>query len=554
MSEASVDAIVIGAGAGGGIVAAELAQAGLRVALLDRGRNFSAADSDDDELTGSQAPWNRTGQRFGPDFVETQSYRPDPGTASREVSSRDGYFSINGWCVGGGTVSYQGLSWRFHPQTFRLKSLYGAIAGSTVEDWPITYDELEPYYERAEYELGICGETPPVGPPRRKPYPMPPFPDDREAQMLFPAARRLGWKPFHPPLAITSEEYRGRPACIRCSYCIGYLCEVEAKSSTAVTVIPRALKTGMCTLLAQAVVREITVDGSGRPNGVIYREGNGPWKEMQAKLMVVAASAVETPRLLLSSQSKWFPTGIGNRYDQVGRHAHQDRGVAVFGYFDKVVSDGQGPGPGFALDFQFQDANLEGGGVLYNGFSRTPLRVLNTVPRPQGMKSWGREFKEFYRKYFWKHIRLYCGAHGLPREGNRVDLDPQLSDALGMRIVRVTHRAHSWSAPQLEWIAGRAEQFLMETGAQFTIHDRILPEPDGPLGQHQCGTCRMGSDPRSSVADRSGRVHDVPNVFVVDGSVITNSGGCNPCLTIQALAYWVSEHIVRGWKGGGLNA
>ena len=553
MSPASVDAVVIGAGAGGGIVAAELAQAGLRVALFDRGRNFSAADFDHDELTASQAPWNRNGRRFGPNFAEIQSYRADPGTATREVSSRDGYFSIVGWCVGGGTIPYQGLSWRFHPQTFRLKSLYGPITGSTVEDWPITYDDLEPYYERAEYDLGICGETPPVGPPRRKPYPMPPLPEDREAQTLFPAARRLGWKPFHPPLAITSVEYRGRPACIRCSYCIGYLCEVEAKSSTAVTVIPQALKTGLCTLHAQTVVREITVDGRGRPNGVIYREGNGPWKRMQAKMIAVAASAVETPRLLLNSKSRWFPTGIGNQHDQVGRHAHQDRSVAVFGYFDKVVSDGQGPGPGCALDFQFQDPNLQGGGVLYNAFSRTPLRVVNTLPSPQGMKSWGREFKEFYRKYFCQHIRVYCGAHGLPREGNRVDLDPQLSDALGMRIARVTHRAHSWSAPQLEWIAGRAEQLLKEAGAQFTIHGQIMPEPDGSLGDHQCGTCRMGADPRISVTDRTGRVHDVPNVFVADGSLMTNSGGCNPCLTIQALAYWVSEHIVRGWKGGGLN-
>jgi choline dehydrogenase-like flavoprotein len=383
---------------------------------------------------------------------------------------------------------------------------------------------------------------------------MPPFPEDREAQLLFPAARRLGWKPFHPPLAITSVEYRGRPACIRCPYCIGYLCEVEAKSSTAVTVIPQALKSGMCTLHAQAVVREITVDGRGCPNGVIYRKGNGPWKEMRAKLIIVAASAVETPRLLLNSQSRWFPTGIGNRYDQVGRNAHQDRSVAVFGYFDKVVSDGRGPGPGCALDFQFQDPNLEGGGVLYNAFSRTPLRVVNTLPRPQGMNSWGREFKEFYRKYFWQHIRVYCGAHGLPREGNRVDLDPQLTDELGMRIARVTHRAHSWSAPQLEWVAGRAEELLKEAGAQFTIYDPILPEADGPLGDHQCGTCRMGSNPRSSVTDRIGRVHDVPNLFVVGGSLMTNSGGCNPCLTIQALAYLVSEHIVRGWKGGGLNA
>src|SRR5271157_4523326 len=146
MSKRSVDAIVIGAGAGGGVVANELAQAGLRVALF-RGRNFSAADCDHDELTASQAPWNRNGRRFGPDFAEIQSYRPDPGTAARVVSSRGNYFSIVGWCVGGGTVSYQGLSWRFHPQTFRLKSLYGSIPGSTVEDWPISYDDLEPYYE-----------------------------------------------------------------------------------------------------------------------------------------------------------------------------------------------------------------------------------------------------------------------------------------------------------------------------------------------------------------------------------------------------------------------
>jgi len=189
MSGASVDAIVIGAGAGGGIVAAELARAGLRVSLLDRGRNFSAAADADDN--GSQALYNQTGvQRFGPDATEFQTFRGDPGTPASKVCADDYRFSIVGWCVGGGTVSYQGLSWRFHPQTFRLKSLYGPIAGSTVEDWPITYDDLEPYYEKAEYELGICGEASPVGPPRRKPYPMPPLDDDREAQLLFPAARR----------------------------------------------------------------------------------------------------------------------------------------------------------------------------------------------------------------------------------------------------------------------------------------------------------------------------------------------------------------------------
>jgi choline dehydrogenase-like flavoprotein len=163
MSTESVDVAVIGAGTGGGVVANELAQSGLRVALFDRGRRFSAADFGHDELADSQAPWNRCGRRFGPDFTEHQTYRPDPGVPARQASLRDGYFSIVGWCVGGGTVSYQGLSWRFHPETFRLKSLYGQIAGSTVEDWPISYDDLETYYERAEYELGVCGEPAATG-------------------------------------------------------------------------------------------------------------------------------------------------------------------------------------------------------------------------------------------------------------------------------------------------------------------------------------------------------------------------------------------------------
>jgi choline dehydrogenase-like flavoprotein len=170
------------------------------------------------------------------------------------------------------------------------------------------------------------------------------------------------------------------------------------------------------------------------------------------------------------------------------------------------------------------------------------------------MKSWGSEFKEFYRQYFWKHLRMYCGAHGLPREGNRVDLDPELKDALGMRVARVTCRAHKWSAPQLEWVQDRAEQLLKEAGAKFTIRTGVALEPETPMGQHALGSCRMGSDPRSSVADRTGRIHDVPNVYVADASLLTNSGGCNPCLTIQALAYLVSDNIVREWKRGGLNA
>jgi choline dehydrogenase-like flavoprotein len=550
MSVERFDAAIIGAGAGGGVAAKELAVAGLRVVLFDRGRHFEAADFGHDELADSQESWNRHGLRFGPGPTEVRTYRSDPDKPAHVVTPRDYEFSSLAWCVGGGTLSYQALAWRFHPGTFRLKSLYGPILGSSVEDYPITYEELEPCYAKAEYELGVCGE--PYGPTRSKPFPMPPQPDNREAEILFPAARRLGWKPFHPPLAITSEEYRGRPVCIRCPNCLSYGCEVEAKSSTAVTVIPEAIRTGLCVLRPDTFVREITVDSRGRPNGVIFRNAQGQWEELRAKVIVVAASATESPRLLLNSKSKWFPEGIGNRHDQVGRHVHEDKASAVFGFFDKVVGDALGPGPSFAAEFQFDQAGVPPGGVMYNSFSRLPFRVVNTVPRPEGVKSWGREFKNFYRRYFWNHIRLYYSVHGFPREGNRVDVDPEVRDSFGVPVSRITHRTHAWNARQQEWFAARVETLLKEAGAAFTIRGRIVPEHAGGIGQHQCGSCRMGRDPKNSVADRAGRVHDVPNVFIADGSLMTNAGGANPSLTIQALAYWVSEHMVRAWKGGGL--
>jgi len=550
MAVEEFDAVVIGAGAGGGVVAKELATAGLRVVLFDRGQYFAASDFGHDELADSQEPWNRKGLRFGPGPKEVRTYRPDPDKPARIVTPRDWEFSALAACVGGGTLSYQALAWRFHPGTFRLRSLCGAIPKSTVEDYPLTYEELEPYYTKAEYELGVCGE--PYGPPRSKPFPMPPQPDNKEAEVLFPAARRLGWKPFHPPLAITSEEYRGRPGCVRCPNCLSYGCEVEAKSSTAVTVIPGAIKTGLCLLRPEAFVREITVDARGQPNGVVYRNSKGAWQQTRAKLIVVAASATETPRLLLNSKSKWFPAGIGNQHDQVGRHIHEDIANAVFGFFDDVVGDALGPGPSCAVDFQFENAPVPGGGVMYNSFSRLPLRVIHTVPRPAGVKGWGHGFKDFYRRYFWRHIRLYFSVHGVPREGNRVDLDPDVRDAFGVPVSRITHRTHAWGAPQQEWLAGQVERLLREAGAKFTVKRPFVAERAGGVGQHQCGSCRMGTDPRSSVTDRTGRVHDVPNVFIADGSLMTNAGGANPSLTIQALAYWVSEHIVRDWKGGGL--
>jgi hypothetical protein len=239
-------------------------------------------------------------------------------------------------------------------------------------------------------------------------------------------------------------------------------------------------------------VREITVDSHGRPNGVVYRSSSGLWSELRAKLIGLAASATETPRLLLNSKSNWFPTGLGNQHDQVGRHIHEDQRIAVYGFFDDVVGDLQGPGPSCALDFQFEQADVPAGGIIYSGFSRLPVRMVNTVPRPEGMKSWGREFKDSYRRYFWKHIRIYRGVHGIPRERNRVDIDPEVRNSNGIPAARITHRAHGWSTPQREWMASRAKLLLKEAGAKFTLRRWVAPQQARVPGNISAGVAGWG--------------------------------------------------------------
>ena len=317
MANRHVNAVIVGAGAGGGVVAKVLAEAGLSVVLLERGKWHTAQGSVDDELV-SQRPV--IDNAYGPDNERHPRVfeRPDGSVQLRLPS--EGNFSIAA-CVGGGTLSYGAMGWRFMPQDFRMRSTYGALAGSTLEDWPLSYDDLEPCYERAEWEIGVAGDDSqnPFAPPRKRPQPMPPFPYNREARLLIPAARRLGWHPFPIPMLRNSVPYGGRPACIHMRWCAGYACPIDAKCGTQNTVIPRALATGNCELRAEAQACEVTVDGRGKARGVKYFDGGGRLREQTADLVVVAASATETPRLLLNSTSRLFPKGAGNNNDWVGR-------------------------------------------------------------------------------------------------------------------------------------------------------------------------------------------------------------------------------------------
>lgn len=513
--------------------------------VLERGpwlKTFGHVETQDSWFTGiDRVP-------FGPQPTEVRTVRAGESDRARVVKPRDPLYGTLPAVVGGGSVHYGAMAWRFRPETFRLHSLLGSVAGTSLEDWPLTYDELEPFYEKAEYELGVSGDENPHGPPRRRPLPLPPVPDNREAAVLFPAARRLGWKPFHTPLAILSQPYRGRSACIRCAFCNGFGCEAGAKSSTLFTVIPEAIQTGRCRLIANAFAREITVNERGTPDGVLYQEaGSTTIRKIAARKIIVCASATETPRLLLNSKSRFFPRGIGNEHDQVGRNIENDGGLFVYALFDRVVTDQMGPGVCFAVDeFQFRGNGAGGlGGILSNYHTRPPLAFIQRVHIPEQVKPYGEELKRFYRRRFLQSIWLYATCHTLPRAGNRVDTDPEIRDARGVPVSRITYRQHSRNADEQQFMSDRCAELLREAGATTVVEPTIVRESEAGISTHQLGSCRMGNDPASSVTTRTGRIHSVPNVYIADGSLLVNPGGANPSLTIQALAYWVSAQILR---------
>jgi choline dehydrogenase-like flavoprotein len=547
MKNTHVNAVVVGAGAGGGVVAKELSTAGLSVVLFERGGWVSFEDHDNDELLSQRT--TVLGNAFGPDDDRYRRVVVSEDGSTEIVYPSDGAYNNIAACVGSGTVSYGAMAWRFMAEDFRMKSTYGTVEGSTLDDWPLSYDDLEHCYEKAEWEIGVAGDSSlnPFAAPRKKHYPMPPFSYNREATMLESAMKRIGLHPFPIPMLRNSVPYSGRPACARRRTCCGFACPINAKCGTHNTVIPAALSTGNCALRTKCVVGGLIIDASGRITGVEYFDRDNTKQEQTADVIVIAASATETPRLLLNSTSKHFPSGVGNRYDWVGRNLQGHAYTGAFGLFEEDIFDDVGPGATLAIsDFSHHNPGIVGGGILANEFTRLPYLFSNI--RPPGSPLWGEEHKEFQRKYFRRNVQVVGPIQEMPFFDSRVQVDPAVRDSWGIPVVRLSGRRHPKDAEGTEFLSRKAETILKEAGAFQTW--RHLPGTGLSGGQHQAGTCRMGEDPQTSVTDRFGRVHDTPNVFVSDASLHVTNGGFNPALTIMALGYRVGEHIAREWQKG----
>jgi len=548
--DTEVDFVVIGSGAAGGIMAKQLSTAGFSVVVLEQGgwgkfgRDWEYTK--DELVNGSPAPADRLmsdPSRQRNTFRRTEKEKAGPGTHAY------------GCVVGGGTVTYGGSSWRHLPWEFNEKSHVGAVAGSGLEDWPITYDELEPYYVQAEWEMGISGlrvDSPFVA-PMSKDYPVPPVPLKASGALFEIAAKKLGLTVVPGPLAIITQPYMGRTGCVNCGMCSGFGCHVGARSSSAVTVLPRAVATGNCEIRPYSYVREIPVDKKGRVTGATYFDADKREHFQKAKAVVLSANGSESARLLLLSKSPKFPDGLANSSGVVGKYLMTGNGAGANALFEHELNDFKGVISGAGIvDYVPSDPKrgfYGGGRLTARGFD-TPISYgLNGLS--PGSPRWGAGYKKALREEANHKMNISCFVTQLPLETNRVDLDPDVKDEWGLPAMRITSQSHPDDLKNAEFFTQKSVEILEAAGAKKVW---ASPVRDSRGGAHNRGTCRMGNDAKTSVVDKYHRAHDVPNLYVVDGSNFVTGGRNHPTLTIQALAFRAAEHLVRAAKKGDLQS
>jgi choline dehydrogenase-like flavoprotein len=512
MSTPSADVVVVGAGACGSLVARHLAAHGFSVVVLEAGKRFDPArDLPNSEANAAKIMW----------------------TEPRVFAGRDAVAPKMGVGVGGGTLPWLGVMPRFQRADFRTRSTEGVGA-----DWPIGYDDLRPYYAKVERELGVAGECGPFAP---EPYalPMPPHRLNWAAQLLARGARARGAHPFAPPVAINSTPYDGRPACIYCGWCASG-CPTGAKATALDTYLAKAEKLGT-RVVSEAFVHRVTYDvGSDRVTGVRYLDAAGREHELRARLVVLAAHAVETPRLLLLSANATFPDGLANRSGAVGKGLMSHPTWQVFGTFDEPVNAFKGMQMGHVMVQDYVAPDPRRGcarGFILVSYMMTPVTYANLSG-----SIYGPELKDFLYDYahtaaWWAH------AEGLPCDDNAVTLDPEVRDARGLPVARVTY---AWTDNDRALAGAARDTAVAMMHASGARKVRVGLN----YGAHAMGSCRMGDDPRTSVVNSFGQAHDVRNLFVCDTSVFITSSGVNPTLTALALASRSADYIVAAAERG----
>jgi choline dehydrogenase-like flavoprotein len=531
----SVDFIVVGSSASGGVVARELSQAGFSVIVFEQGPRFTAADFEHDEFKYFYLSGITNNPATSP-----QTFRDDPAATAQRPAR--GNSLIYARMVGGSSNHFTANYWRFHEIDFHERSLRGSIAGTGFADWPISYQELEPYYGKVEWEVGVSGlaHASPFDPPRTRPYPMAPLPVKSSGVLLERGARAIGLHPYPAPMAIASEPFRGRPACVHCGFCIGFGCEVRAKSSALYTMIPEAEATGRCEVRAESYVFRVGMGLHNRVTGVHYFDRDKRERFQRARAVVVSANGAETARLLLNSAGKGYEHGLANSSGLVGKYLMFNQNSTVHAEFERELNEYKSVQvTRIVHDFYDSDPTrgFYGGGGIDGRMGPEPA----TWALGDGgeLPQWGAEYKS--RLEAFRRSMVAAGhCTSLALESNSVSIDPTLKDAWGIPAMRVTYKDHPDDLAMAKFLQDRCVEIMQAAGARKVWRGAIR---NSRGGVHLLGTCRMGNDPASSVVDKYHRTHDVRNLFLCDGSSFVTSGRGQPTETIQALAFRAADHI-----------
>ena len=540
-----VDFVIIGSGASGGVLAKELSVSGFDVVVLEQGPYRTPADFTHDEL---MVFFNNEMMKH-PGWTDPQTYRASEDVESQMAAQMPP--ALYARTVGGSSVHFSGNYWRFHPLDFEERSLLGPIAGTGFADWPVTYEELEPYYTKVDWQIGVSGFPGPFDPPRSRPFPMPPLPVKSSGVLLEQGAIKCGLHPQPAPLAVLSQPFNGRPACVHCGFCLAFGCEVSAKSSTLAAMIPLAEASGHCEIRPLSTVFRIETNEQGRVTEVVYRDAAGEELSQKARAVILAANGAETPRLLLLSESSRHPSGLSNASGLVGKYLMGNAHSALHAEFEHPLNDFKSVQCS-RIVHDFYDSDPDRGFYGGGGLDARPL--MNATPVmsaldgiPEDVPMWGSDYKKFLARSFTHQMAVLGSTTSLPLVQNNISLDPEVRDAMGRPALRVTYTDHPDDLAMAAFLQDRAEEIMVAAGAQ-----RIWREPVGTQNvlAHLLGTCRMGNDPESSVVDRYHRSHEIPNLFICDGSSFVSSGRGQPTMTIQALAFRAAEHIAAFARRG----
>ncbi len=544
------DVLVIGSGVGGGTVADVLTRAGQKVLMLECGSNYFQGIDDPDPakpvpLYSNDELKIQIRNFIDPvPLVEPRSFRTSPSDGERSFVG-----DVNGLpkTVGGGTVHADLKLIRFRPTDFQLGTLLaGQFPGTSFADWPVSYDQLEPFYGWAEQAMGVQGEAgaDPIEPPRSAPYPMPPGQPMYAGLLAKQGGAKLGVTVFPYPSGVNSRPYGGRPPCIDCGFCDEYGCPVNAKGSPAVTTLRRALLSGNLQLWTQTKAVRLVVDGSGtQVTGVQAIGWDGAPLSFTADRYLLAASPIEDARLLYLSGSG---DALGNSSGQVGRNLTFHLETDVAGIFEQRLHTWRGRSTSHAItDFRGapNDPNHPLCGVVEIGGPIGPLteaQVYAAIP----FDALGTRLEALIRQSPLRDRVLGFTMHGedAPQPTNRVDLDPALRDLDGVPVPRVTYQNHAFELSARAFYLPKLLDLLGAAGAKYSL---VSPVDQIPSSAHIMGTLRFGDDPRTSVCDQAGRFHDIGNLYAADGCLFPTSSGFNPSLTIAALAAYVAASLVN---------